>query len=156
MAFHRRSLYHALYGDTDVWLLGYFRRLTGTRLVATFHEPLPQLEWFQVDRIVRNLDAAILVSESQRPYFEKLLPSERIFVHPHGVDTNFFKPAENATAEPVCITVGAHLRYFETLSAVMTLVREQIRTFDSLPWAPEGKEEGTRDSMTRDSPIWSI
>ena len=125
MAFHRRSLYHALYGDTDVWLLGYFRRLTGTRLVATFHEPLPQLEWFQIDRIVPNLDAAILVSESQRPYFEKLLPSERIFVHPHGVDTDFFKPAENPTAEPVCITVGAHLRDFETLSAVMTLVREK-------------------------------
>jgi glycosyltransferase involved in cell wall biosynthesis len=125
MAFHRRSLYHALYGDTDVWLLGYFRRLTGTRLVATFHEPLPQLEWFQIDRIVPNLDAAILVSESQRPYFEKLLPPERIFVHPHGVDTDFFKPAENSITDPVCITVGAHLRDFETLSAVMTLVREK-------------------------------
>jgi glycosyltransferase involved in cell wall biosynthesis len=125
MAFHRRSLYHALYGDTDVWLLGYFRRVTGTRLVATFHEPLPQLEWFQLDRIVPNLDAAILVSESQRPYFEKLLPAERIFVHPHGVDTDFFKPVGNATADPVCITVGAHLRDFETLSAVMTLVREK-------------------------------
>ena len=48
MAFHRRSLYHALYGDTDVWLLGYFRRLTGTRLVATFHEPLPQLQMVRI------------------------------------------------------------------------------------------------------------
>jgi glycosyltransferase involved in cell wall biosynthesis len=123
MLFHRNSLYHALYGDTDVWLLGYFRRLTGTRLVATFHDPLPHLEWFQIDRIVPNLDAAILVSATQRPYFEKLLPSERIFVLPHGIDTDSFQPPKNVTNEPICITVGAHLRDFETLSAAVTLVR---------------------------------
>lgn len=126
MVTHRGSLYHALYGDTDVWLLGYFRRLTGTRVVATFHEPIPQLEWFQAGRVARNLDAIILVSESQRPYFAQLLPPERIFIHPHGVDSDFFTPAERMPDEPVCITVGAHLRDFETLSAAMTLVREKV------------------------------
>jgi glycosyltransferase involved in cell wall biosynthesis len=110
MLTHRRSLYHVIYGDTDFWLLGYARRLTGNFLVASFHEPDYAMEWLRLDRIARRLDAAILVSESQRAYFKDVLPPERIFVVPHGVDTEFFRPAETLGREPICITVGAHHR----------------------------------------------
>src|SRR5262245_37544345 len=59
---HRRSLYHVLYGDTDFWLLGYVSRLTGNRLVASFHEPEPGLEWLAIDKVARRLDAVIVVA----------------------------------------------------------------------------------------------
>lgn len=122
MLTHRRSLYHVLYGDTDVWLLGYFSRMTGSQLVATFHEPAVALEWLAIDKIVHNLDAVILMSESQRAYFEKSIPSERIFVVPHGVDTDFFQPAERLSEQPICITVGAHRRDFETLRQAIDII----------------------------------
>jgi glycosyltransferase involved in cell wall biosynthesis len=74
--------------------------------------------------VARRLDAAVLVSESQRAYFEELLPADRVYVVPHGVDTTFFAPAEQRTRDggPICITVGSHLRDFATLRAAMPLV----------------------------------
>jgi glycosyltransferase involved in cell wall biosynthesis len=120
---HPGSLYHVLFGDTDIWLLGRLRRLAHAGVVATFHEAGPGLEWLRIDRIVRTIDAAILVSESQRPYFEALLPPERIFVVPHGVDADFFRPAPSLTDAPVCMTVGGHTRDFSTLSQAIDRVR---------------------------------
>jgi glycosyltransferase involved in cell wall biosynthesis len=122
---HRGALYHVLFGDTDVWLLGRLRRLTGTRVIATFHEADPGLDWLGIDRVARTLDAVVLVSESQRPYFERLLPHDKIFVVPHGMDTEFFRPADVLTREPICITVGGHTRDFETLARAIDLIRER-------------------------------
>jgi glycosyltransferase involved in cell wall biosynthesis len=125
MLTHGKSLYHVLYGDTDVWLLGYVKRLTGNRLVATFHEPPRNLEWLKIDKIAHNLDAVIVLSESQRQFFNKLLPAERIFVVPHGIDTDFFKPAEGLSEKHICITVGSHLRDFETLKLAITPILKE-------------------------------
>ena len=123
MIWHRGSLYHVLYGDSDLWMLGLASRLTGNRLVATFHEPPSFLERFEVDRRrTEHLDAAILVAESQRVHFERLLPPERVFVIPHGVDTDFFSPATSIGDERICITVGGKLRDFETLTAAIDLI----------------------------------
>src|SRR5262249_22586845 len=117
-----RSLYHVLYGDTDFWLLGYVSRLTGHRLVATFHEPDYALEWLAIDKIATGLDAVILVSESQRAYFEAFVPPERLFVIPHGVDTEFFGPAEKLSDQPVGVTVGSHHRDPETLTRALDTI----------------------------------
>ena len=120
---YRNCLYHILYGDSDLWLLRRANRLTGNRLVASFHQPSADLrELGVVERVSRYLDAVILVSEAQRAYFEEFLPPERIFVVPHGVDTNFFHPGEPASDRPVCITVGSHLRDFDTLKQAIQLV----------------------------------
>lgn len=120
---HRGALYHFLYGDTDAWLLGKWRRKAGVRVIATFHEAEEGLQWIGVDRVVSALDAVVLVSESQRPYFSRLLPPQKIFVVPHGMDTEYFQPAGALTSDPVCITVGGHTRDFETLSKAIDLVR---------------------------------
>lgn len=123
MVGHRGSLYHVLYGDSDLWMLGGASRITGNRLVATFHEPPSFLERFKIDRRrTENLDAVFLVSESQRVHFEPLLPPERIFVIPHGVDTDFFHPAETMADEQVCVSVGGKLRDFETLTSAIRLI----------------------------------
>jgi glycosyltransferase involved in cell wall biosynthesis len=77
------------------------------------------------DRLLRALDAVILVSESQRPYFERRLPAERIFVVPLGVDSEFFRPARQRPSERLCITVGEHHRDFETLGKAVELITRE-------------------------------
>jgi len=130
MLTHRKSLYHVLYGDTDYWLLGFVRRMSrSNKLVATFHEPDYGLDWLQIDKITPHLDAAILVSESQREYFEKLMLPERIFVAPHGIDSSFFKPAEKFSNEPVGITVGTHHRDPGSLSRALDRIYKEFPNF---------------------------
>jgi glycosyltransferase involved in cell wall biosynthesis len=125
MLAHRGSIYHLLYGDTDLRLLGRIGRLTGNRVIATFHETDEGLEWLQVDRrITEQIEAALLMSESQRSYFEQLMPPERIFVVQHGIDTDFFRPADEPTKEPVCITVGSKYRDFDVLTRALDIVLE--------------------------------
>jgi glycosyltransferase involved in cell wall biosynthesis len=122
MFWHRRAVYHVLYADTDVCLLGRVGRLTENFVVASFHEP-PDILATLVDRkLAESLDAVVLVSEFQRPFFENLMAPERIFVAALGADTSFFHPAERRSLEPTFITVGGHLRDFETLATTIDLV----------------------------------
>lgn len=123
MFVHPRSLYHVLYGDRDALVVPHAFSARGHRLLASFH--LPPSEMAHSDyRWVRKIDAAILVSNTQRPFFERLLPSERIFVVQHGVDTSFFHPGRDRPPgrEPVCVTVGSHLRDFQTLARTMRVL----------------------------------
>lgn len=123
MLCHRNAIYHLLYGEVDLWLLPKFRKITGNRLVVTFHEPTPP-EWLQLDKAAPNIDAVFLVSESQRVYFERFLPTERIFVVPHGINTDFFQPAEVLNDERICLTVGVHMRDYDTLKLAIDQVLE--------------------------------
>jgi glycosyltransferase involved in cell wall biosynthesis len=121
----RGAVYHVLYGDTDVWMLGRIGRVTGNAVVASFHDGDDVLASLDIDeRLTARLSAVICLAESQRPYFERLMPSERIFVVPHGVHTGYFTPPEEPSSERVCITVGGHTRDFETLARAIKIVRE--------------------------------
>ena len=119
----RRSVYHVLYGDTDVWMLGRIARRTGNAVVASFHEGSEVLRDLGIDeRLTRQLSGVVLLSETQRSHFERIMSPERIFVVPHGVHTEFFTPPKQPSNERVCITVGGHTRDFETLSQAIRLV----------------------------------
>jgi len=123
MLLRKRCLFHILYADNDLWLLRRANKLTGNRLVASFHQPASDLRALDIiKRVTKNLDAVILVSQTQRAYFEEFLPPDRIFVVHHGVDTDFFRPAAETSDTPVCITVGSHLRDFETLRQAIRIV----------------------------------
>src|ERR1700758_2153011 len=41
MLYHKKAIYHLIYGDVDLWLLPKLRKITGNYLVVTFHEPTP-------------------------------------------------------------------------------------------------------------------
>ncbi|MBW4459916.1 MAG: glycosyltransferase family 4 protein [Nodosilinea sp. WJT8-NPBG4] len=125
MCSNQKSIYHILYGDSDLLLLNYLTRLTNNLLIATFHQPSPDLKKHRiVEKFAQHLDAVILVSESQRYYFETVFPKEKIFVVPHGINTDFFSPPCDYPLNPVCITVGSHLRDFDTLGEAIKQVWE--------------------------------
>lgn len=121
---HRGALYHVLYGDSDLSFLPAVARLTGNRLIATFHEPERVLaEWRVGRRYVRRLDAIILLSETQRRHFAPLVPAERTFVIPHSVDTRFFAPDPRVPRRSkLCLVVGGHLRDMRLLGDTMRAV----------------------------------
>ena len=75
---NKNSIYHVLYGDTDVWITGYTKKFTSNKLIATFHSPPAILEWLKIDNIVNNLDAVFLVSFYQKEYFKNIYPDEKI------------------------------------------------------------------------------
>jgi glycosyltransferase involved in cell wall biosynthesis len=124
MVAHGRSMYHVLYGDDDLkllrWVLGRFRRHA---VIATFHQsPATLADRPHVLPFARKLSAVVLVSRAQRAFFEYAVSADRIFVVPHGVDTEFFSPPSRLTEEPVCLTVGSHKRDFVTLAETMRLM----------------------------------
>jgi glycosyltransferase involved in cell wall biosynthesis len=144
---HPGATYHFLYGDTDVCWLGSLRNICGVRVIATFHEAPEGLEYLGIDsRITDNLDAVVLVSESQRAYFAKHLPPERIFVVPHGIDTEFFVPAPAVKRERMCLTVGGHLRDFETLGRAIDIVHSTDPSVQFVAVGVDHGHEGPRFS----------
>jgi len=154
MAASRRCIFHVLYGDTDLWLLRRAHHVTRNRLVASFHQPAEDLRKLgSIERVARHLSAAILVSETQRRYFEEFMPHTRVFVVPHGVNTRFFHPPAAPPGSEVCITVGSHLRDFETLRDAIRLIweaRPEMRFLavgtrsDKKSWFPDLPDERIR------------
>jgi glycosyltransferase involved in cell wall biosynthesis len=129
MTRRRGAVYHVLYGDTDVWILGQIGLWTRNAVVATFHDGAEVLRDLNIgERLLRQLSAVICLAESQREYFARFLPPERIFVVPHGVDTEFFSPDVRRTTDRVCVTAGAHMRDFTTLAKAIRLVWDKDPT----------------------------
>lgn len=126
MVCQKGVLYHALYADTDVHILGRIASATGNKLAVTFHEPPGGLEYLKISKeLLSTVSAVILVCEAQRSYFESMVPPDRIFVVPHGIDTSFFSRSSPLNKEPVCITVGNHYRDFAMLGRAMSRVWSQ-------------------------------
>lgn len=123
---HEASVYHLIYGDRDTFLVPRLHGRRGHRLVASFHLPPEAMVRSNYEWAAERLDAAILVSEYQRGFFESLIEPKRIHVVRHGVDAEFFRPSEDSPrqAAPTCISVGSHLRDFETLATTIAIVWE--------------------------------
>ena len=127
IAFRRRQVFHFIYGDHSYRYSGCTPRLKGSRLVATYHLPpalLDSLAFARRRAHLRRLDAVVAVASNQADYFARFIPRERVFVVPHGIDTDFFRPRGAAgTADPdLCLFVGDHIRDFATLQAVIRIM----------------------------------
>jgi glycosyltransferase involved in cell wall biosynthesis len=123
MLTRRGAVYHAPRGDNDLHFLPRVARRTGNYVVASFHEvPTTIARNLEGNRTIGELHGAVLLGECQRAPVEEHLPSERIFVVHHSVDTEFFRPADASPDDPICITVGAYMRDPDTLAAAMKRV----------------------------------
>lgn len=119
---------HYLDGEHTAQYLPGARRLLGRsrpRILATFHQPPDLLPALVRREVVARLDAVTLMSITQREFFQGLLPPERVSVIPHGVDTEFFRPASPAVEDGSfrLITVGHHLRDYAAVGAVAERLR---------------------------------
>ncbi len=117
----RDQIFHFLYGENLYRYLGAMKSLArrGNSLVATYHTPDWRMrELVQDQNHIRQLDAIIVMANSQRACFERIAPTVPVHFVPHGVNTDFFKPAAPAEGAPRLVCVGAHLRDFTTFTAV--------------------------------------
>jgi len=121
-----KSIYHILYGDDSYRYLGTMGQWTGATVVASYHLPPDnlRLNLKSVDHL-RKLHALIVVGSNQLSFFEPIVGTSRLFLVPHGVDTNFFRPKQELGFHPDgyhCLFVGLHRRDFQVLREVIQLI----------------------------------
>ncbi len=122
------DIIHFLDGEhTGQYLPAWIKRWRRSRVktVGTFHQPPELLPGLVNPNIVRSLDRVTLVSPSQVSYFRAFLPAERIQTILHGIDVEFFRPAESRKPDGIfrCITVGHWMRDWRAIRAVAEAVR---------------------------------
>jgi glycosyltransferase involved in cell wall biosynthesis len=118
----RVDLIHFLDGEHCGRLLPRLLKATGSRVrtVATFHQPPDLLKELVNPDVVGRLDHIVLMAPSQRPYFEGRVADEKVSVILHGVDAEFFHPAqqERAPGPLRCVTAGHWLRDWRVFRSV--------------------------------------
>lgn len=88
-------------------------------IVATFHQPPELLDKLINLSIVQRIDHVIVLSPEQESFFAQHLPAERVSMILHGVDTDFFRPAERKTSGRFrCLSVGSWMRDYDTILEV--------------------------------------
>lgn len=107
------DLVHFIYGESDFRVFG-VQRQHRPRVIASYHQPEAVLRHTGIDEeVIRSLDAIVIMSESQRPFFERM-HGNAIYRVLHGIDLEFFSPGELGQSEDFRIlTVGQWLRDFD-------------------------------------------
>ncbi|MGD3112110.1 glycosyltransferase [Streptomyces sp. YGL11-2] len=111
---------HVLYGDEQFW----FSRHRPGPTAVTYHQPPAHLSRFMPAAAWRQLAARanqiITLAPNQQAFFADHVPTERVHLIPHGIDTAAFTPARvpDTAARPLVLTVGWWLRDWDALDAV--------------------------------------
>ena len=66
----------------------------------------------------------IVVGSNQVDYFARWVPKEKILFIPHGIDTEYYMPAENEIRDHKILFVGTHLRDFDVLKGVIERIEK--------------------------------
>jgi glycosyltransferase involved in cell wall biosynthesis/tetratricopeptide (TPR) repeat protein len=120
------DIIHFLDGEHSGQFLPRWIKSVGSviRTIATFHQP-PNLAAQLVNpALLRWLDAIVLVSPSQLPFFAKHASEDKIHVILHGVDAGFFSPSPelHGSERLRCITVGHWLRDWDVFKSVARIL----------------------------------
>lgn len=99
------------------------RALAG-RTVATFHQPPDALPPLIDRRVLSCLDRIVIVSPTQRAFFEEHVPADRVREILWGVDADYFRPVDRKpNSGPFrCVTVGHWLRDWPAMKAFAGLL----------------------------------
>jgi glycosyltransferase involved in cell wall biosynthesis len=128
MAKCRGQIFHILYGEHFCRFTPYLNGWRENLVVATFHETAWQLEQrLHSTSHLKRLAAIVILGENQRAFFERFVPSERIWFVPHGVDTTYFVPRQHRLhrEQPLCVSIGGHLRDLETLARAIQITHDR-------------------------------
>lgn len=97
------------------------------RFLGTFHKP-PEIlkERIGNPRFLKMLDGAICVGDNQVDFVKEWLQLDHVEYIPHGIDTQFFKPAsEKPKNTQRILFVGQHLRDFDSFNSVIEVLLER-------------------------------
>lgn len=121
-----RGVVHTLWGERDLGFLDLVPRRRH-RLAVSFHTcDDDQAATLPKPHLLRGLDAVIVVSDSQRPFFERAgVPAERLHTIPLGIESGFFVPPESRPAGVpfVALAVGNYRRRYGLLREVATIMQ---------------------------------
>lgn len=116
------DLVHFLWAERDLGYINWLHKKSVPPICCTFHicsDTLPRV--IKKRDFIKRLNAVILMSNSQRDFFETCgLDRSRIHVIPHGIDTNFFKPELNVDKykQFTVLSVGSYRRNFPLMRKV--------------------------------------
>jgi glycosyltransferase involved in cell wall biosynthesis len=103
------------------------------KFVLTVHQPreyVPRTrQQFGNEGFLRGLevaDAVVATDPESLEAYRKYAPQARLEVIPHGVDTEFFRPAPDCPQRPVILTVGNWLRDYECWAKVVRVLSVQL------------------------------
>lgn len=117
--FSSNNVFHFIYGENTFFSLPKFCLRKNNRFVCTFHQPF---EWFQNNprfiKHIKNLDAIILVGNSEIKKFESMTGKKNVVFIPHGICTEFYKPEHDIKKEHMLLTVGNWLRDYDFANKV--------------------------------------
>lgn len=123
------QVFHYLYGENSYRYLGNLKALgIRNRIVCTYHTPLDKFNQLITNKKpLARLDAVIVVSSVQQQIFTDIISPDKVHFIPHGIDTDFFRPAENRGRNDICkcLCVGSHLRDFDVLASAMGLLKHK-------------------------------
>ncbi len=136
-----RCVFHFLYGENLYRHLGKMKRISSEHaIVCTYHTPPERFRQVVKDHDhVKQLDAIIVMSTMQIPFFSELVGEKKVHYIPHGVDTDHFRPAPDIGVEkkPLeCLLVVHHLRDFDTFAKAVEIVGRKTRDLEFVIVAP--------------------
>ena len=101
------------------WLCKLHRRMR-PKIVATYHQPPELLDSLIRKDVISRFDYITVVSPEQVSYFKQFVPSDKIQLILHGIDTHHFKPGGTLKDKNKfkCITTGHWLRDFKAVREV--------------------------------------
>lgn len=118
---------HFIYGE-DTYFYTPLWQHAKQKIIATYHYPPQRLNERVSRPVLKGLSGVILMSNSQRQWFEQYLPAEKVFVVNHHVNTEFFHPLPSKPAQgPIRImSVGGILRDMNLLLKVVQLLTQRL------------------------------
>ncbi|MDO6709194.1 glycosyltransferase family 4 protein [Aliiglaciecola sp. 2_MG-2023] len=117
---------HFIYGE-DTYFYTPLWQHKNKKVIASYHYPPVRLDERVNNAVLSRLDAVVLMSNSQKDWFAKYMPEEKIYVVNHHVDTNFFVPAPPTTDTKLkIVSLGGILRDMNLLHEVVSGITKML------------------------------
>lgn len=96
------------------------------KLIGMFHQPPDKLKTLIGPKVLGLIDHCIVLTAYQANFLSKYIPYKKISIVPHGVDTNFFLPAQkkDKNGKLICLSVGYWMRDYETVFKVAEMLSD--------------------------------
>lgn len=117
-----QSVAHILYAEYHLMYLEGWTKCP-SNLIATIHEPPSRWQPSQIEQL-RRLSSAIVLYQRDIQFFENLIGKGNVHYIAHGVDTEFFRPADTIDKHRI-LFAGVHLRNNSMLRRVLLRLAEK-------------------------------